>query len=126
MIKVPDFSLEDFLTACLERAGALVEKAGFALRETLLPDDLASHFGGSHMMLAFDHEAAAETPGSVYVTYGSQLLDTSVRLALDYGRYTDLYWPGDPPSAQKQMDRQGNLPGRGRVHRRQPGGACRP
>ncbi len=108
MIKVPEFSPEDFVTAYLRRAGALVEKAGFALREVLLPDELAPHFKGSHLMLAFDHEAASEMPGSVYVTYGSQLLDASVRLALGYGRYTDLYWPGDPPSAQKQIDRQVN------------------
>ncbi|MFZ5631610.1 MAG: hypothetical protein ACOY40_02060 [Bacillota bacterium] len=108
MIKMPDFNLEDFFTAYLQRAGALVEKAGFALREVLLPDELAPSFKDSHLMLAFDHEVASETPGSVYVTYGSQLLDTSVRLALGYGRYTDLYWPGDPPSTQKQIDRQVN------------------
>lgn len=106
MIKVPDYSLEEFFAAYLKRAGALVEPAGYALREVLLPDELAPHFTGSHLMLAFNYEVAAETPHSVYVTYGSLLLDKAVRLAQAYGRFTDLYWPGDAPSPQKQIERQ--------------------
>ncbi len=107
MIKIPKFSLEDFLVSYLKRSGAVVEPAGYALREVLLPDELEPYFKeGSHLLLAFDYEAAEESQSSVYITYGSQILDTSVRLALDYGRYTDMYWPGDPPSRQKQIDRR--------------------
>ncbi len=108
MIKISEYGLEDFVTASLRRAGAVVEKAGFAAREVLLPDELAPLFKGNHLVMAFDHEVASEMPGSAYITYGSQLLDELVRMAMRFGRYTDLYWPGDPPSVQKKIDRQVN------------------
>lgn len=107
MIKVPNFSLEEFSTACLERAGAIVEPVGYGLLEVLFPDELLPHFNDTndnHIYLAFDYEIAAENPQSIYVTYGSPFLDVLVNLARTYGRYAHLYWSGDAPSRQKEVD----------------------
>lgn len=83
--------LQDFMEASLVRAGALVERPEYGLLEAVLPDDLAKHFMTDHLMLAFDYEVAGEQPGSTFVTYGSNLLDKAIGLALNYGRFTNMY-----------------------------------
>lgn len=111
MIKVPNFSLEEFSTACLKRAGAIVEPVGYCLLEVLLPEELMQYFNDtndSHIHLAFDYEIAVENPQSIYVTYGSPFLDGLTSLAQSYGRYAHLYWSGDAPSQQKEVERKIN------------------
>ncbi|MEW6172629.1 MAG: hypothetical protein AB1510_06105 [Bacillota bacterium] len=104
-----NFGLEEFSVSFLERAGAVVEKAGYALFEILLPDELIPLFNQNHLILAFDYEVAQETPGSIFVTHGSQVLDTIVRLSGSYGRFTRLYWPGAVlsflPNAEQQAQK---------------------
>jgi len=100
------FGLENFCVAFFERAGAVVERAGYALFEVLVPDELASYINQSHLVLAFDYEVAQETPDSVFITHGSQLLDTMVRLAAPYGRYVRLYWPGNVPAPLANLEQQ--------------------
>lgn len=100
------FSLEEFAAAFLERAGAVVEKAGYALLEVLLPDELARHFNQDHLILAFDYEVAQENPGSVFITHGSHLLDAMVRLAAAYGRCVRLYRPGGVPAPLSNVEQQ--------------------
>ncbi|HAP93806.1 MAG TPA: hypothetical protein DCM26_04190, partial [Desulfotomaculum sp.] len=98
------FSLEEFCLAYLVRAGAVVEKAGHALLEVLAPEELFPYFNHNHLFLAFDYEVARETPESIFITYGSQLLDTIIRLASFYGRYTKHYWPGNVPAFLRNME----------------------
>lgn len=85
--------LRPFVTACLERAGAVLEEAGFELVEALLPEELHHLQGQDHLLLAFDYEVARENPEAIFLTYGSPLLDRLARLAASYGRYTVLYGP---------------------------------
>lgn len=98
------FSLPDFITTYLNRAGAVVEPAGYGLFQVLLPEELVPVFGREELLLAFDYEVAGETPGSTFVTPGSPLLDTVVRLALDYGRQTALYWSGKLPAPPRSLE----------------------
>ena len=87
-------SIERFVTSTLDRAGAVVEKPGYGLTEALLPEELVTEFAREELLLAFDYEVAQENPESTFVTPGSPLLDSVVRLARDYGGFTSLYWPG--------------------------------
>lgn len=98
--------LQDFMETCLSRAGALVERPGYGLLELVLDDDLVEHFNEDHLMLAFDYEVAAENPGSTFVTFGSNLLDTATGLALKYGRYTNLYRPGSAATMSQNLERK--------------------
>lgn len=106
--QIPDaqlnFSPADLVTAYLNRAGAIVEPAGYALFQVLLPEELIPAFGSEELLLAFDYEVASETPGSTFVTYGSPLMDTTVRLALDCGRQTALYWSGKLPALPRSLE----------------------
>ncbi len=87
-------SVERFVKSALLRAGAVVEKPGYGLAEVLLPEELETELNQEEMLLAFDYEVAQETPGSIFVTPGSSLLDSMARLAKSYGRFTSHYWPG--------------------------------
>lgn len=89
-----DLALDRFAVDCLVRAGAVLEHVGYGLVHVLLPEEVAPDFGTDELLLAFDAEVAAETPGAVFLTYGSPLLDVLVDLALDFGRYTALWRPG--------------------------------
>lgn len=101
-----NYAVSDFVIAYLERAGAVVEKPDYALAEVLLPEPLVPVFGREEMLLAFDYEVAQETPGSVFVTHGSSLLDTMGRLAANYGRATVLYWSGDLPVVPRSLEQK--------------------
>lgn len=105
MLVSDKLDLRSFITSYLERAGAVVEEAGYEVVEALLPDELASHFG-EHIMLAFDYEAAQENPSAAFITYGSPLLDTAARLAAGYGRYTVLYCPKQGFSQSRRFDQE--------------------
>ncbi len=101
----PD-SVERFITTALARAGALVEKPGYGLAEVLLPEELEAEFAGDELLLAFDYEVAQETPGSTFVTPGSSLLDSAVRLAQGYGRFTSHFWPGSEVGTPRNLEQK--------------------
>lgn len=63
--------LRPFVTACLERAGAVLEEAGFELVEALLPEELYHLQDQDHLLLAFGYEVARENPEAIFLTYGS-------------------------------------------------------
>ncbi len=98
--------LQDFMEAFLNRAGALVERPGYGMLEAVLPDDLALHFGKSHFLLAFDYEVAGENQDSAFVTHGSNLLDITAGLTLEYGRFTRLFRPDTGVTPPRNLERQ--------------------
>lgn len=101
MTEEKQIDLYDFVHRYLERAGALVEKPGYALLEAMLPQEAAQLLGEEYLTAAFDYEIARENEASTFITYGSPLLDAMVSAARDYGRFCRLYWPGSsftPPS----------------------------
>lgn len=102
------FSVPEFVITFLERCGAIAENKGYALWELLVPDELVSVLGHDILVLAFDYEIAEENPGSIFVTAGSTFLDTIIRLAADYGRYTAHYWPGGNLSTTKNIENKIN------------------
>jgi len=101
----PD-SVERFVLHALERAGAVVEKPGYGLAEVLLPEELEPAFEQEELLLAFDYEVAQESPGSAFVTPGSALLDSAVRLARDYGRFTRHYRPGAEIQTPRNLEQK--------------------
>jgi hypothetical protein len=97
---VPDArNLKEFVIAYLRRAGAVAEEVGFELVDVLVPDALAATLGASVLRLAFDYEVARENPDSIFLTYGSDLLDRIVRAARETGRFTQVY----PPDAEVRL-----------------------
>lgn len=105
-MSLPDkLDLRSFVTSFLERTGAVQDETGYALVETLLTDELTPHFG-EQMLLAFDYEVARENPESTFITYGSPILDTMARLAVNYGRYTVLHCPDLGLSQTRRFDRE--------------------
>ncbi|MEW5922285.1 MAG: hypothetical protein AB1796_15355 [Bacillota bacterium] len=99
-------SLENFLHTFLNRAGAVVDKPSYGLLEALVPPELAGPFGTEDLLLAFDYEVARETPESLFITPGSAVLDTAVRLAAAYGLFTVHYWPGQGVSKPKNLEQK--------------------
>ncbi|MHB1406893.1 MAG: hypothetical protein ACYCV0_15065 [Desulfitobacteriaceae bacterium] len=100
-------NVQDFTATYLRRAGAVTEPAGYALLEVLVPDELAGQLESDQLLLAFDYEVAAETPGSVFVTHGSQLLDKVVGMAsAGYGLSTVLYRPGSLPVLPRNFEQK--------------------
>lgn len=98
-------NLHSFVTGFLERSGSVLEESDYGLVETLLPDQLAFHWG-EQMVLAFDYEVARENPQAAFITYGSPLLDTMARLAADYGRFTVQYCPELNFNQNRRFDRE--------------------
>ena len=92
MLPVEKVNPRSFVTAYLERTGAVLEKAGYELLEVLLPEGLPFK-DQEELLLAFDYEVAQENPEAIFVTYGSIFLDRLAELATSYGRYTVLYGP---------------------------------
>lgn len=101
-----NLSLAEFVASCLTRAGAVIEPQGYALLYAILPENLVPVLGKEELLLAFDYEVANETPGSIFITPGSPLLDTLVRLALDYGKVTSLYWSQKLPSIPRSLEQR--------------------
>ena len=93
--------LRSFVTACLERSGAILEETGYELVEALLPEELSNRLTRDYLQLAFDSEVARENPQAIFVTYGSPFLEELARLGAGYGRYTVLYCP-DPGTGEKR------------------------
>lgn len=105
MILPEKLDLRAFVNSFLERAGGVQEETGYGLVETLMPDELLPHFS-EQMLLAFDYEVARENPAAVFVTYGSPLLDTMARLAVNYGRYAVLHCPDLGFNQSRRFDRE--------------------
>ncbi|MBE0467335.1 MAG: hypothetical protein IBX71_08970 [Candidatus Desulforudis sp.] len=98
----------EFVTAYFRRMGVVVEETGFELVDVLLPAELAAQFefNTEVLRLAFDYEVAQENPGSVFVTYGSHLLDRLTRAALKLGRFVEVFWPeADTPHPPVRLER---------------------
>ncbi len=93
MLSVEKVNPRSFITAYLERTGAVLGEAGYELLEALLPEGLPSFKDQEELLLAFDYEVAQENPEAIFVTYGSLFLDRLAELATGYGRYTVLYGP---------------------------------
>jgi hypothetical protein len=77
MVPVEKVNPRSFVTAYLERAGAVLEEAGYELLEVLLPEGLPFK-DQEELLLAFDYEVAQENPKAIFVTYGSLFLDRRV------------------------------------------------
>lgn len=105
MLLPEKLDLRSFITSFLERSGAVLEEVGYGLVETLLSDEQSPHFS-EQMLLAFDYEVARENPAAIFVTYGSPMLDTTARLAADYGRYTVLHCPDLGFNQSRRFDRE--------------------
>ena len=93
MLPIEKVNPRSFITAYLERTGAVLGEAGYELLEALLPEGLPSFKDQEELLLAFDYEVAQENPEAIFVTYGSLFLDRLAELATGYGRYTVLYGP---------------------------------
>ncbi len=87
------YNLKKFVMTYFQRVGALVEEVGFELVEVVLPDELTALLGGEMLLLAFDYEVAQENQDSIFLTYGSDLLDRIVQASLKMGRFVELFWP---------------------------------
>ncbi len=100
-------NVQDFTATYLRRAGAVAEPVGYALLEVLLPDELTTQLESDQLLLAFDYEVAAENPGSVFVTHGSQFMDKVIGLAsAGYGLGTVLYRSGPLPALSRNFEQK--------------------
>lgn len=99
------YNLKKFVMTYFHRAGALVEEIGFELVEVLLPDKLTASLGGEVLLLAFDYEVAQENQDSIFLTYGSDLLDCIIQASLKMGRFIELFWPQIEISLPTHLER---------------------
>ncbi len=101
------YSIQEFVRRTLTNRGAIVEQAGYALLEVLVPQEVAEEYfqGKNFLRLAFDFEVAEETADCEFVTYGSYLLDAVTRLALAKGRLLECFVPVERLMAPPQVDK---------------------
>lgn len=70
-------------TKIIEAMGGLVEFTEYALARVLLPEEYKERFQGrTEMLLAFDFEVAEENPDSDFVTFGSEVFENFLDIAL--------------------------------------------
>lgn len=79
--------LERFSLELITALGGVVDRSGYARLDAMLPSEIAERAGlPEFVTLAFDREAARETPGAELVTFGSSALDKLVSLGVEVGR----------------------------------------
>ncbi|MCL4514497.1 MAG: hypothetical protein M1379_02690 [Firmicutes bacterium] len=85
----PGLDLQRFMLDLLASQGALVDVPEYALVEALLPAETAAALDTpAEITMAFDYDAARETPGAHFVTFGHPLLDRAVELGKTLGKVT--------------------------------------
>ena len=67
----------------IETMGGAIEFSEYALAQVLLPEKYKERFQNrTELLLAFDYEVAEENPNSDFVTFGSEVLETLLDIAL--------------------------------------------
>ena len=91
---------DNFLHDYLSARGAALQRTGYGILEVLVDERLEQELGKSELVLAFDYDAAQETPESDYITYGSTTLEQIVNLAVSGHTVAERYSPssGKPPA----------------------------
>jgi len=80
---VKHLDISNLTTKIIEAMGGAVEFTEYALAQVLLPEKYISRFQGrTEMLLAFDYEVAEENPGSDFVTFGSEVFESLLDIAL--------------------------------------------
>lgn len=74
--------LERFISRYLQCRGAAVDKPAYAVLEAILDGPAKNELGSDYLKLAFDYEAAQENPDSLYLTYGSSLVEKLISSAV--------------------------------------------
>ena len=75
--------IANFTTKVIEAMGGAIEFTEYALAQVLIPEKYKSRFQNrTEMLLAFDYEVAEENPGSDFVTFGSEVFETFLDIAL--------------------------------------------
>jgi len=63
--------------------GGIIEFTEYALAQVLLPEKYRARFQGrAELLLAFDYEVAEENPTAEFVTFGSDVLETLLDIAM--------------------------------------------
>lgn len=98
--------LESFIREYLTARGAAVERTDYAVIDAVVDEELEKHLGKEHWRFAFDYDAAMETPGSEFITYGNAVLEKIVAKAVAGHRCSVRYYScaaAPPASLQNQI-----------------------
>lgn len=81
-----------FVVNLVTAGGGIVERPEDDVLHVALPGDIARKFSlPEFAVLAFDYDAARETPEAEFVTFGSPILDRFISMGSDLGRVTRQY-----------------------------------
>ena len=70
-------------TKIIESMGGMIEFTEYALAHVLVPEIYKDRFQGrTELLLAFDFEVAEENPDSDFITYGSEILEVLMDIAI--------------------------------------------
>ncbi len=84
--------LRGFVTGLVAASGGIVEAPEDDVLHVALPGDIARKLSlPEFAVLAFDYDAARETPQAEFVTFGSPVLDRLTLLGIQLGRVTRQY-----------------------------------
>ncbi|MCC7531889.1 MAG: hypothetical protein IT342_25530 [Candidatus Melainabacteria bacterium] len=74
--------LESFVREYLTARGAVVERTDYAVIDAVVDAQLEKQLGKENWRFAFDYDAAMETSGSEFITYGNAVLEKIVATAV--------------------------------------------
>ncbi|MCC7531892.1 MAG: hypothetical protein IT342_25545 [Candidatus Melainabacteria bacterium] len=74
--------LESFIREYLAARGAAVERTDYAVIDAIVDAELEKQLGKEHWQFAFDYDAAMETTGCEFITYGNAVLEKIVSTAV--------------------------------------------
>jgi hypothetical protein len=98
--------LESFIREYLTVRGAAVERTDYAVIDAIVDSELEKTLGKEQWQFAFDYDAAVETPGSEFITYGNAVLEKIVATAVTGHKCSVRYCssaPTLPASVQNQI-----------------------
>jgi hypothetical protein len=86
--------LEEFVRAYLETAGGAWDEVEPQVYDVLLPSPVAADPASSMLRITFDPEALPDHPGAQLASFGTPIIDSALRDALQRGRTARFYLIG--------------------------------
>lgn len=86
--------IETFVREYLTARGALLERTEYGVIAAVIDRELENALGKDDWIFAFDFDAAQETPGSEFITYGNATLEKIVAVAVSGHKSVIRYYSG--------------------------------
>ena len=105
-------NLQQMVLEVINAMGGVAETTEYALAQVLLPDEYKTRFQGrTELILAFDYEVAEEHPEADFITFGSELAEVFLDMALKTPLSDTRYALADRVAVYNAKERAGRFLG---------------